>query len=276
MPPWIRGGTTWFTGLAQAGLFGRRYREREPQAALREKRPGVQRLRAQLAGVGLALNSSNRPADHGTMLGKGNSLNLPRAIQVILDGRELRIPDHIRDSLPAIRSYLELLAIQQERVLWDLSVDGTPVHSQADFRTLTDFQRIQAQTVTFTELTRQLIDTAQAQVRALQNRVEAAAMQVLINDWPAVEKLWQQWAPEFLSPILIIKSLRDLCGARMDELTLGHQTLAEHLAKFGPLWTRTEQAFERRDILDLSNAMDQLLGPWLAELSAFLAKLNEA
>jgi hypothetical protein len=209
------------------------------------------------------------------MPGKGNGSNLPRAIQVLLDGRELKLPGHVRGSLPAIRSYLELLALQQERVVSVLSVDGHPVRFQVDLTELREFQRVQAQTISFAELSQQLIETAHAQVGALQTQVEAAAMQVLINDWPAVEKLWQEWAPAFLSPILIIKSLRDLCGTRIEELSLRRQTLAEHLAEFGPLWKRIEQTFEKRDILELSNALEQLLGPWLERLSDYLAKLNE-
>jgi len=209
------------------------------------------------------------------MLGKGKNLNLPRAIQVILDGRELQVPEQARNSFPAIRSYLEALALRQERVLAVLYVDGYPVRVEVEFAEPCDFQRVQAQTISFAELSRQLIETASAQVGELQNQVEAAAMQVMINDWPAVEKLWRDWVPAFLSPILIVKSLRDLCGSRIDELRIGRKTLAEHLAEFGPLWKRIERTFEQRDVLELSNALEQLLGPWLEGLRNFLVKLNE-
>ena len=209
------------------------------------------------------------------MSGKTEEFGSLLPVLVTLDGKTLEVPQHVQDSLPAIRSYLELMALEQQRVVSVLSVDGQLVNLQCPRLEPAHFHRIQAQTISFTDLSRQLIATAHAQVRLLQTRVEAAAMQVLINDWPAVNRLWQEWVPEFMSPVLIIKSLRELCGVRLDELSIEDQQLSDHLAQFSPMWEHIERIFEQQDTIELSNALEQRLGPWLDRLAVFLEKLDE-
>jgi hypothetical protein len=214
-------------------------------------------------------------ADLYIMLGQSNGLTGRCGVQVILDGEELQVPEWVGESLPAIRAYLESLALKQDRAVVALSVDGQSVSCRDDFAGNRDFRSVCAETISFEELSKQVIESAGVQVGVLQTQVESAAMQVLINDWATIEKLWQEWAPAFSSPVLIVKYLRDMCGRRVDELCIGRKTLGKHMEEFGQVWKGIELAFAQRDTFELSNILERLLVPWLEQLSAYLTKLNE-
>jgi hypothetical protein len=209
------------------------------------------------------------------MSGRTDDLSSPIRIEVIMDGKPLELPDHIKGSLTAIRSYLESLALQHGRVVSFFTVGGIIINILEESFENKGMQRVKADTISFDELTRQLISTACDRLKHLQVTAEYAITQILINDWPEVQKLWERWQPDFKSPILVVNFLRELCGVRLDELSCSNQTLGQHLTFFRPLLDEVEAVVATKNILGFSNFLEERYAPWLQQLSVFLRQLEE-
>ena len=209
------------------------------------------------------------------MSGRTDDLSSPIRIEVIMDGKPLELPEHIKGSLTAIRSYLESLALQHGRVVSFFTVDGVIINIIEESIEIKGMQRVKADTISFDELTRQLISTSCDRLKQLHVIAESAITQVLINDWPEVQKLWEKWQPDFKSPILVVSFLRELCGVRLDELSCCNQTLGRHLTFFNPLIDDVEAVVATKNILQFSNLLEERYAPWLRQLSVFLRQLDE-
>jgi len=209
------------------------------------------------------------------MSGRTDDLSSPIRIEVIMDGKPLELPEHVNGSLTAIRSYLESLALQRGRVMSFFSVDGIIINTIEDSPEIKNMQRVKADTIGYDELTRQLISTACDRLKHLHVAAERAITQILINDWPEVQALWERWQLDFKSPILVVNFLRELCGVRLDELSCCNQTLGQHLTFFNPLIDEVEAVVATKNILQFSNLLEDRYAPWLQQLSVFLRQLEE-
>src|SRR5438132_6396451 len=87
------------------------------------------------------LNFSRKSADIPTMSGQNDDLGSSLPIQVILDGQPLEIPGHARESLAAVRAYLESLALQRNRVVATFTVDGVAINVQKAAIEFKEFHR---------------------------------------------------------------------------------------------------------------------------------------
>jgi hypothetical protein len=209
------------------------------------------------------------------MPGRTDDPSSPIRIEVIMDGKPLELPVRIKGSLTAIRSYLESLALQHGRVVSFFTVDGIVINIIEESIEIKGMHRVKADTICFDELTRQLISTSCDRLKQLHVIAESAITQVLINDWPEVQKLWERWQPDFKSPILVVNFLRELCGVRLDELSSCNQTLGQHLTFFNPLIDEVEAVVAAKNILQFSNLLEERYAPWLQQLSVFLRQLEE-
>ncbi|GDY21329.1 hypothetical protein LBMAG56_26750 [Verrucomicrobiota bacterium] len=195
---------------------------------------------------------------------------------VTLDGQPVRIPLLEQHNLKAIRAHIERLAAAQERVLFAFFVDGFAA-SAADVESMGEnFASIQASSIGAGDLGGQMIRVARAQTLALQVRVEAAQWLVLINDWPIVERIWWELAPDFKAPILGLGFIRDL-GVSTGETTgdLGKR-LPAHWRELATIQHVIEDRLANRDPIGLSSALEYRLGPWLSQLAYYLARMDEA
>src|SRR6476659_7950359 len=98
------------------------------------------------------------------MSGRTDDLSSPIRIEVVMDGKPLELPEHIKGSLKSIRSYLESFALQHGRVVSFFTVDEIIISTIEDSVEIKGMQRVKADTVGFDELTRQLISTACARL----------------------------------------------------------------------------------------------------------------
>ena len=71
-------------------------------------------------------------------------------IETTLDGLPVKLPSG-RRSLNGIRCHLETLALEKQRILCSLSVDGEPVNLSLPFIHQKAFSRIEAETVALKE-----------------------------------------------------------------------------------------------------------------------------
>ena len=202
-----------------------------------------------------------------------NRLARPAPPAVTLDGVEVELPATVTGSLKEIRAYLERAAAAQERILFAFFVDGFAA-STADVEDFTDnYATVQASSIGAGELAHQMIRVARAQTQALQVRVEAAQWLVLINDWPVVERIWWDLAPDFKAPILGLGFIRDL-GVGETTGDLGKR-LPTHWRELATIQKLIEERLAQRDPIGLSSALEYRLGPWLAQLSFYLARIDE-
>jgi hypothetical protein len=110
----------------------------------------------------------------------------------------------------------------------------------------------------------------------LQIRVEAAQWLVLINDWPVVERIWWELAPDFKQPILGLGFIRDLGLGGMDAKGDLGKRLPAHWRELGAIQRVIEERLEERDPIGLSSALEYRLGPWLTQLAYYLARIDES
>src|ERR1039458_909819 len=102
-------------------------------------------------------------------------------ILVTLDSEVVVLPAG-RNSLNAIRSYLESLALAGQRVLAVLAVDGCPVNLSLPLIDQPAFCRIDAETLSLEEFPLLLLTTAGQQGDRARAAAEAALTLVLINN----------------------------------------------------------------------------------------------
>ncbi len=197
-------------------------------------------------------------------------------LQVILDGKRLTVPPQAASSFRELFSYLEQMAIQGQRVLSSVCVDGIEVRSPGLKAAWEPFQQVEANTISFQDLGHHVVSVAREQVGNLLSRVEAVHMVVLINDWPVAQRLWWELVPDFKTPMLELSFLQELWGDRLRDFRVGTQSLAEHWDQIGQIQAELELTLQRRnDLVEFSDLLERRLLPWLRDLHCALGKLNE-
>lgn len=201
-------------------------------------------------------------------------------IQVELDGDRVELPEEVEGSLVSIRAYLEFLALQNRRVLSGFVVDGIDLR-QVSGGIGEEFESIQADTITFEQLSHRLVDTACRQLHRLSEEMAKAVLQVMINDRDPLYRQWKRWEPQFRNPLISLGFLRELWGSEVDDVKVGGHTLAEHLEELNPLlcevdaiFLATEHCWIDEDAMALSAMLEEQLVPWLKMLEVYLLKLN--
>ena len=201
----------------------------------------------------------------------------PETIQITLDGQSIALPQECKRSLRDIFSYLEQLAVQQDRILASVSVDGTTVAAPCLQSPSQTFQQIEANSISLNDLGSHVLLVARDQVQQLLSRVEAIQMLVLINDWPVAQQLWCDLVPDFKTPMLELSFLQELWGERLSATKIGDKSLAQHWDQIGRIQAEVELVLTRRqDILDFSDILEKRLLPWLKLLLSFLNQLQDS
>jgi hypothetical protein len=202
-------------------------------------------------------------------------------LHVELDGQTIVLPRQIESSLVAVRAYLEFLALQRRRVLSGFVVDGTEVRHMTDEPPAGDYRCVIADTITFEELSRRLIDTACRQLQQLVAGMEDSALRVVISERSQVCSQWQEWQPQFRAPLVGLGFLRELWGESVDSITVGGVALKEHLNELSPMlcqvdaiFLATEHEWVDEDAIALSVVFEECLVPWLKVLEVYLLKLD--
>lgn len=202
-------------------------------------------------------------------------------VRVELDGDSVLLPQEMENSLIAIRAYLEFLALQKRRVLSGFIVDGVEVQQVTSHLSESSFRIIQADTITFEQLSQRLVNTASRQLNQLAAELEDYVLRVLINDRDRLLQQWRKWAPLFRSPLVNLGFMRELWGDTVDGITLGNITLLEHLDELNGMlcevdavFLATEHDWTDEDAMVLSTLFEERLVPWLKVLEVYMLKLG--
>lgn len=184
-------------------------------------------------------------------------------IFVTLDEEVVFLPAG-RNSLNAIRSYLETLALASRRVLSEFAVDGCPANLSQPLGQQA-FCRIDAFTVPLDELPLLLLATARQQVGRARASVETALTLVLINNPATARELWWNLACQLKEPVLTLSLMpEDLC--RLCCGTTFQKLRRWQLEQIAVLVRRVDAACDSHDNLQLSDALEKLVLPWLDKL----------
>jgi hypothetical protein len=208
------------------------------------------------------------------MQGSANKQPAIPRVQITLDGHPIALSIKQGRSLQAIRAHLETAALKRQRVLYSLTINGTPVGLAESLSPFKTFHKIAARTISFNQLGFQLVAVAADQVNTLHERVERLALQVMINDWAKAEKLWWDLMPELKDPLLTLSFV----PPSVEMLPHGDGINARALKRFTldmvKILDEIEEILTRKELLELSDALENQLLPWLRGLGHCLYRFH--
>jgi hypothetical protein len=194
--------------------------------------------------------------------------------EVKLDGLLIEIPPE-RQSFTAIHSYLELLALQQQRIICMLSVDDKPVNLTQPRPVTQNFLLVEAETMGLNEVPSRLVHAALQQTVSLRSRVRATSELVLINPIQQARELWWGISITFKEPLLTLSLLPDtICGPENGRASLT-QLRQWQLQQLSCIIQEVDQACYSSDPIRLSDALERKALPWLDNLMESLQLWQE-
>jgi hypothetical protein len=193
--------------------------------------------------------------------------------QVLLDGDLINIPDE-RRSLAAIRSYLETLALEKQRILFSFSVDGSPAGFDPARGRCTRFSRVEAQTFDLDEMPVRMINMAVQQVAHAERQVLSAISMVLINEGSMAREFWWDLTCDLKQPLLTLALMPDhVCGPAYGGASVS-QLRRWQLEQLGAILRDVDEACRAKDSMVLAAALETRVMPWLENLRASLELLK--
>jgi hypothetical protein len=196
----------------------------------------------------------------------GSFDSLPAAgVEVKLDGLPVDVPSE-RRSFTGIRSYLESLALRQQRILCALNVDGEPANLTGPRSPARPFACVEGETMSLTEVPVQLIKAALQQTQTVRAQVRRAVELVLINDSRRGRELWWSLASALKEPLLTLSLLpENVCapaqgGASMLQLRRWQLEQLSHVIQ------DVDDACRSEDPTVLSDALEKRVLSWLDNL----------
>jgi hypothetical protein len=185
-------------------------------------------------------------------------------ILVTLDCESVLLPAG-RNTLNSVRSYLESLALANQRVLAEITVDGCAVDLSMPLEKL-PFRRVDAVTLPLDELPLLLLTTAAQQVNRARRSVEVALTLVLINNPANARELWWNIASQLKEPVLTLSLMPEtLCQARCG--TTFHKLRRWQLEQLAMIVGKVDATGASKDNIQLSDALEKMVLPWVDKLS---------
>ncbi|HLH52389.1 MAG TPA: hypothetical protein VKY92_02045 [Verrucomicrobiae bacterium] len=198
-----------------------------------------------------------------------NTASTGADLKVLLDGKPVDLPAQ-RRSLAAIRAYLEVLALDQQRILFSFRVDGSRVNLGAALPTQSRFKRIEAETLDLTQVPLQLIKTAMVQTAEAKTQVLSAVTLVLINEPGWAREHWWSLARVLNQPLLTLSLMpQNAYGSTANGASLT-QLRKWQLQQLGTILRDIDEACWSDEPGALSNALEYRVLPWLNGLETSL------
>ena len=187
-------------------------------------------------------------------------------LEVTLDGLPVSLAtEHC--SLAGIRTHLEMLALEQQRILCSFAIDGRPVNLFQTSGQPQKFSRVEAETITLDEVPLQILRTALGQTVRLGDRTESALALICINNASAAREIWWQIARDLKEPLLTLSLLPDgICGPANGRASLT-QLRKWQLQQLASLIREVNESCQAADTAGLIQVLEKRLLPWLQSLS---------
>lgn len=199
-----------------------------------------------------------------------------KTVAVWLDGRPITLPAE-RRSLGAIRTYLETLALEQERVLCAFQVDGRPEKFSVPGLNLakTAFSRVEGTTVGLTEIPLRMMETALSETANARITTLSAITLVLINSETTAREMWWDLARRLKEPLLTLSLLPETIYQAAPGCASLQQMRQWQLQQLGSIIKDVEVAAWSTDPTMLSNALETRVLPWLHKLHQMILLWRE-
>ena len=195
-------------------------------------------------------------------------------IIITLDGLPVSPPSE-RRSLNAIRCHLETLALEKQRILCSLSVDGEMINLALPLLDPETFSRVEAGTVALEEMPLLLLKKAFQQTDYVRECVETALTLVLINDGDVAHEVWWNLAKKLKEPVLTLSLLPDdICGPASAGASLT-QLRKWQLEQVAAIIRDVEKTCHSEDTIPLSDALERRVLPWLQKLGELISLWHE-
>ena len=196
------------------------------------------------------------------------------AVEVKLDGLPVNIPAE-RQTLGGICSYLESVALHQQRILCSLAVDGAPINLTQPPDDATPFGRIEAETMGLNDVPSQLIKAALLQTISLRDRVQSAVGTVLINDRKHALELWWGLSLALKEPLLTLSLLPEAVYNGGEGQAPLAQLRKWQLEQLGAVIQDVNIACEWDNTIVLSDVLETRVLAWLDKLQSSLNLWHE-
>lgn len=190
-------------------------------------------------------------------------------VEVILDGKPVSVPP-LRCSLAAIRSYLERMALEQQRILCAFSVDGRSLGIAESLQQVEPFARVEARTIDLAHVPLQLLHTARLQTIQARERIAAAIATVLINNSRQAREHWWNLGRDLKQPLLTLSLMPSTPNTPANGSASMMQLRKWQLQQLATILKEVDETCWSADPLALSNALENRVLPWLDGLSATL------
>lgn len=187
------------------------------------------------------------------------------SLEVMLDGSPVPIPPE-RRTLAAIRTYLETLAMERQRVLCSFCVDGLPLDSAESITINKSFARIEGATIDLAQMPLQILSMAMQQTAQAQTQVQAAITLVLINEPAQAREHWWNLAQVLKQPLLTLSLMPEFSIGSANGTASFMQLRKWQLQQLAAIIKDVDDAGWSEDPLALSNALERRVLPWLRGL----------
>jgi hypothetical protein len=208
------------------------------------------------------------------MYSKIGSSTAQSEVEIMLDGVPLKVPAE-RRSLNAIRSYLDTLALSQQRVLCCFLVDGHQVNRSGPHEELTDFARIEGQTMDLECLPFEMIKMALQQTIRAQDTLTSVIEKVLINDGCVARELWWNLARHLNEPLISLSFINQPGGPQAEGGASIAQLRKWQLQQLAAIIRDVDEACWSANSMTLVNALENRVMPWLRSLRSSLELWHE-
>ncbi len=190
-------------------------------------------------------------------------------VEVILDGQPVSMPP-LRCSLAAIRSYLERIALERQRIICAFLVDGQALDPEELLGWVEPFARVEARSMDLAQVPLQILDTARQQTVQASELVAAAVVTVLINDSRHAREHWWNLTRDLKKPLLTLS----LMPSHLPVPANGSASLLQlrkwQLQQLAAILKEVDETCWSVDTLPLSNALERRVLSWLEGLRATL------
>lgn len=171
-------------------------------------------------------------------------------LEIFLDGQAVDLPAGTRQSWPAIRAQLELMALREGRVLADFHVQEAPEPGAG--QTAAGACQVQAATISLAQVAREISRRARRQCDRLLARAGEAGVLVLINEWPEAGRLAAQVQIELRDFLTRIIFLGELCDGVLLTSGAGQRPFAGRMEEYLAIQRQFQSAESERDVIQLS------------------------
>lgn len=193
-----------------------------------------------------------------------------------LDSAALTLPGRSLESIVGLFAHLESLAARRTKGFTANSSGENAVRELPELQKHPAAEDGISDRISLRDLGHRVIRTARCQLACLRARTAEIQELVLINRWEIADQLWSGLLLDCRTPLFELSFLEELWGIPASQFEAGGWPLVRHWEQFILIQSEIEFLLARRQsLVELSDALEWHLAPWLERFDGILGKLNE-